>query len=101
MQPWFVRENKWRAARYGMDAIVILDAAGEEALVGDDTRALVERLSPVAEELGCAAELAGILDIVDGGASYQRQLRVAEEHDGALAPVVTHLVEELRSGLGR
>ena len=20
MQPWFVRENKWRAARYGMEA---------------------------------------------------------------------------------
>jgi carboxylate-amine ligase len=39
MQPWFVRENKWRAARYGMDAIIIQDAAGEEALVGDDTRA--------------------------------------------------------------
>ena len=101
MQPWFVRENKWRAARYGMDAIVIQDAAGDEALVGDDTRALVERLSPVAEELGCGDELAGVLDIVDGGASYQRQLRVAEENDGALAPVVTHLVEELRSGLGR
>ena len=101
MQPWFIRENKWRAARYGMDAIIIQDAAGEEALVGDDTRALVERLSPVADALGCEAELRGILDIVDRGASYQRQLRVAEENDGALAPVVTHLVEELRSGLGR
>jgi carboxylate-amine ligase len=101
MQPWFVRENKWRAARYGMDAIIIQDAAGEEALVGDDTRALVERLSPVADALGCEAELRGILDIVDAGASYQRQLRVAERNDGALAPVVTHLVEELRSGLGR
>lgn len=101
MQPWFVRENKWRAARYGMDAIIIQDAAGDEALVGDDTRALVERLSPTADALGCEAELRGILDIVDRGASYQRQLRVAEENDGALAPVVTHLVEELRSGLGR
>ena len=28
MQPWFVRENKWRAARYGMDAIIIQNAAG-------------------------------------------------------------------------
>ncbi|MBN9611917.1 MAG: YbdK family carboxylate-amine ligase, partial [Actinobacteria bacterium] len=26
LQPWFVRENKWRAARYGLDAQIIVDA---------------------------------------------------------------------------
>ena len=25
LQPWFVRENKWRAARYGLDARIIVD----------------------------------------------------------------------------
>src|SRR5690606_6292326 len=29
---WFVMENKWRSARYGMDAILILDETGEEEL---------------------------------------------------------------------
>ena len=28
MPPWHVQENKWRAARYGLDAEIILDAAG-------------------------------------------------------------------------
>ncbi len=26
MPPWHVQENKWRAARYGLDAVIILDA---------------------------------------------------------------------------
>ena len=32
MPPWHVQENKWRAARYGLDAEIILDADGNERL---------------------------------------------------------------------
>ena len=63
MPPWHVQENKWRAARYGLDAIVILDAESNERLVTDDLADLLERLAPVAERLGCAAELAAVADI--------------------------------------
>ena len=28
MPPWHAQENKWRSARYGLDAEIILDAAG-------------------------------------------------------------------------
>jgi len=99
MQPWYVRENKWRAARYGMDAIVILDAQGEERLVTDDLRDLVRRLEPTAERLGCLDALHGVARIADHGASYQRQLAVAAQHGGDLRPVVASLVRELREGL--
>lgn len=99
MQPWFVRENKWRAARYGLEAIIIQDAAGSEALVTDDLRALVRRLEPVAERLGCLAELHDVDAILERGASYQRQLAVAEANGGSLKSVVASLVGELRDGL--
>lgn len=99
MQPWFVRENKWRAARYGMEAEIILDAAGEEQLVTDAVRGELERLAPVAERLGCAAELDQVNLILDHGASYQRQLRVAEQNGGSLRAVVASLTRELRHGL--
>ena len=99
MQPWFVRENKWRAARYGLDAIIILDAAGNESLVRDDLALILERLAPIAERLGCTEELAGIQRIMDAGASYQRQLAVAAENAGSLKAVVASLVSELRDGL--
>jgi carboxylate-amine ligase len=98
MQPWFERENKWRAARYGLDARVILDATGREALVTDDLLELVETLMPVAERLGCTTELGQVIDVLRTGASYQRQRRVADAAGGDLTAVVAHLVREMREG---
>ena len=98
LQPWYVRENKWRAARYGMDAEVITDVAGTERHVADDLRDLLVTLAPYADRLGCAEELQRIRRTLDEGASYQRQLRVAQEHGGELTAVVAHLARELREG---
>ncbi|RMI34356.1 glutamate--cysteine ligase [Nocardia stercoris] len=97
MPPWHVQENKWRAARYGLDAIVITDAAGNERLVTDDLTDLLNRLEPTAARLGCAAELAAVADIPVRGASYQRQRRVAAESDGDLVAVVDSVVSELEA----
>ncbi len=99
MPPWHVQENKWRAARYGLDAIVILDAAGTERLVTDDLADLIERLAPTAARLGCGAELASVADLAAGGASYQRQRAVAERTGGDLVAVVDSVVRELRGSL--
>jgi carboxylate-amine ligase len=98
LQPWYVRENKWRAARYGMDAEVITDVAGTERPVADDLRDLLVTLAPVAERLGCATELQRVRDTIDNGASYQRQIRVATANGGNLTAVVAHLARELREG---
>ena len=95
MPPWHVQENKWRAARYGLDAEIILDADSNERLVTDDLDELLNRLEPVAVSLGCAEELARVSGIYRGGGSYQRQRRVAEEHDGDLRAVVDALIGEL------
>ncbi|KRC63050.1 carboxylate--amine ligase [Agromyces sp. Root81] len=99
LQPWYVRENKWRAARYGLDAEVITDVAGTERPVADDLRELLTTLAPIADRLGCAAELQGVRAMLDSGASYARQLRVAEAADGDLRAVVAHLARELRDGI--
>ncbi|SKB04869.1 glutamate--cysteine ligase [Aeromicrobium choanae] len=96
---WFVQENKWRAARYGMDAILILDREAREELVTDDLERLLVQLEPVAEDLACAEELQGIREIMRaGGASYQRQRAVAAQNGGELDAVVAALVEEMRVG---
>jgi carboxylate-amine ligase len=82
-----------------MDAIIIQNAAGDEALVTDDLREIIVRLEPIAARLGCLDELHGLDDILDRGASYQRQLVVAEQNGGSLKAVVASLVAELRDGL--
>jgi carboxylate-amine ligase len=101
MPPWHVQENKWRAARYGLDAIVVLDADSRERLVTDDLADVIERLAPVADRLGCADELALVADMPARGASYQRQRAVAERTAGDLVAVVDSVVTELRDGLGQ
>ncbi|HEV7812044.1 MAG TPA: glutamate--cysteine ligase [Leifsonia sp.] len=101
LQPWFVRENKWRAARYGLDAEIIVSPDGGERLVSDSLRDLVVDLSPVAERLGCLTELETVDVILRKGASYQRQLAVAEANGGSLQAVVSSLTHELRDGLSR
>src|SRR3984893_11837470 len=95
MPPWHVQENKWRAARYGLDAVIILDAESNERLVTEDLDELLNRLEPVAQALRLGGRLAGVADIYGSGASYQRQRRVAEEHDGDLRAVLDALVGEL------
>jgi carboxylate-amine ligase len=95
MPPWHVQENKWRAARYGLDAWIILDADSNERLLLDDLEDLLQRLHPVAERLGCAADLELVREIPRRGASYQRQRRVAEANDGDLVTVVDSVVREL------
>jgi len=99
LPPWHVQENKWRAARYGLDAIVILDAAGRERLVTDDLLDLLDRLEPVARRLDCERELRDVETILQVGASYQRQRAVAKQYNGSLKAVVAALVTEMRDGV--
>ncbi|QIX27898.1 glutamate--cysteine ligase [Nocardioides sp. JQ2195] len=99
MPPWHVQENKWRAARYGLDAIIILDAASNERLITDDLDDLLDRLTPVARRLDCEAELRSVAEIPRRGASYQRQRTVAGESGGDLVAVVDSVVTELRDSL--
>jgi carboxylate-amine ligase len=98
MPPWHVQENKWRAARYGLDAEIILDADANERLVTDDLADLLERLEPIAVRLDCADELRSVDEIVQRGASYQRMRRVAAETESDLVAVVDSVVRELDLG---
>lgn len=98
LPPWFAQENKWRSARYGMDAIIITNSAGDEEHVTDAVERLLVELEPVAERLGCSTELDNVRVILRRGASYQRQRAVARRNAGELDAVVASLVAEMRAG---
>ena len=98
IQPWFIRENKWRAARYGLDARIIVDHLGTQVPVVDHLRETLAEVADIAVELKCARELEAIETTLSQGASYSRQLAVAEASGGDLRAVVRHLVGEFRSG---
>ncbi len=105
LRSWFVRENKWRAARYGLDAVIIVDNTGTQAPLRNEITQLVSSLAPTATALGCETELASIASLLTRGTSAERQLRLFEQLGGAAAGrpalmgVVDSLANELASGL--
>ena len=90
---WVVRDNKWRATRYGLDAIVITDDSGSTAPLRDELYELTRELQPVADRLGCGPELGVVTEVLDNGASYERQ-RAIVASGGGLGDVVDALVTE-------
>jgi carboxylate-amine ligase len=95
---WVIRENKWRAARYGLDTEIILDRHRTQPIREAITE-LVDELVPIARRLDCEDELVGVLRILEVGASYQRQRAVAAGNGGDLRVVVDRLLAEMRDGL--
>jgi carboxylate-amine ligase len=80
-----VSENKWRAARYGLNTQLIDLSNDTERPAADAVRALVERCRPAARELGCASELAAVESLLVRGSGADEQLRVYEETESLLA----------------
>lgn len=99
-QAWTIRENKWRAARYGLEAEIIRDEEGNVVSLRRSLGDLVDRLTPTAERLGCLEDLKGVHKIMERGTSATRQREVYQQ-TGDLSKVVDLLVEEMRSGSPR
>ena len=71
-------ENKWLAARYGLEAPVMDLGSGRRNRVPVSrlVRRTVAEIEPHARELSCERELEGILEILARGSSADRQLRI-------------------------
>src|ERR671924_1957801 len=80
-----VAENKWRAARDGLNAKLIDFATDSERPARDALRALVEQSRPAARELGCGAELDEVEAVLARGSGADEQLGVYSESDSLLA----------------
>ena len=91
-------ENRWRAARYGLDGKLIDFGRGCEV----DTRSLIheilEFLAPEAAELGTGREIAHIERILREGTGADRQITVWERTQDMKA-VVDQIVAETNEGL--
>ena len=97
---WIVRENKWRASRWALDAELIVDEDGQLERLSDSVRALLQSLGPVAKRLGCDDELGGVYKILEHGPSYKRQRDLYEE-TGDFTKVMGALVREFRESVPR
>jgi carboxylate-amine ligase len=85
-------ENKWLAARHGLEGELVDLPGTERVPTRELVRRVVQRVRPHAEELGSAHELDGIRDLLDKGNGAARQVVVYEaNHD--LHEVAREIVE--------
>src|SRR5205085_10317666 len=82
-----IRENKWRAIRYGLDGKLLDLGKQKEVPVKDLIRELLDFVDDVVDPLGSRAEIEHIYTIVERGTSADEQLRVYEESGGDLNAV--------------
>ena len=88
---WRLAENRWRAARWGMDAELAHLDTGAGTPARECLAELLEQLAPYAETLGCAAELRDATRLAAAnGAARQRAIAAAE---GDLRAVMAWLAD--------
>jgi carboxylate-amine ligase len=89
--PFLIRQNKWRACRYGMDARLV-DPANHQAVPARQVvRSLLDRLRARAEELGCGPYLEIVRKMTEQPTGAVRQLQIYEETND-LAEVVRRML---------
>ena len=88
-----VADNKWRAARDGLNGKLIDLERDEERPAREAVLALVERAEPAAIRLGCREELAEVERLVERGTGADEQKSVYEE-TGSLLAVAQWLAEQ-------
>jgi glutamate---cysteine ligase / carboxylate-amine ligase len=81
--PWeILDENRWLAARHGLDAELLDHVTGKRVGVRALADSLLARVASHGRELGCEAELEGIRDLLSDGNGAQWQRMVYESnHD--------------------
>ena len=92
-----IEENKWRAARYGIDGKLIDFGKQTEVPMRDLALELLEFVDDVLDDLGSRSAVEYVHTILREGTSADRQLRVYESTRD-LKAVVRHLVQETRAG---
>ena len=91
---WTIRENRWLAARHGVEAELIVDDRGRLRPAVELLDELITLVRPTAERLGSVDELDDLRSLWEIGPGYLRQQRIVES-GGSLNDVVDTLIGEL------
>lgn len=93
-----IEENKWRAARWGIEGKLIDFGKQVEVPMRDLAIELLEFVDDVVDELGSRNEVEYVHTVLKEGTSAERQLAVFRETED-LKAVVRQIVEETKAGI--
>lgn len=89
--PMMVRQNKWRASRFGLQAGLVNSYNYQAESVLQTTDALIDVLEPVGRQLECWDELRGVRALARGPSWADRQ-RAIRKQTGSAVEVVRQLI---------
>jgi carboxylate-amine ligase len=99
LDPWVIHENKWRATRYGIDADIIVDEGGSLQSLKGAILETIDKILPIAEDLGCRHELIQLGDIVENNqAPYQRQIMQYQKNE-EYSDIISSIINDLEKGM--
>jgi carboxylate-amine ligase len=93
-----INENKWRAARFGLDGKLIDLGKRSEVPTESLLLELLEFVDDVVEELGVTNDIRYVYEILNRRTGADRQLQVFRE-TGDLCAVVRYIIEETEVGI--
>lgn len=93
-----INENKWRAARYGIEGKLIDFGIQEEVPTHHLIHELLNFIDDVVDELGSRAECEYVLKILEMGTGADRQIAVYQQTK-SLKSVVDLIVQETSLGI--
>jgi carboxylate-amine ligase len=91
-----IEENKWRAARWGIDGKLIDFGKRKEVPMRQLAEELLEFIDDVVDDLGSRREVEYVRMILRDGTSAEKQVQIYRE-TGDLRAVVRSIVEETRA----
>jgi carboxylate-amine ligase len=93
-----INENKWRAARYGIEGKLIDFGKKEEVPIKSLLGELMDFIDDVVDELGSREEISYMINLFENGTGADRQLKIFNETQD-LQKVVDYIIEQTYIGL--
>ncbi len=96
----YIDENKWRAARYGLDAEIVDFVRGRRLSMRDSIHELLDFVDDVVDDLGTRDEMHSIRALLDDprGTGADRQIAIYHE-TGSIQAVMDHLMQQTLLGM--
>ncbi len=94
---WLLRENKWRATRWGTDAELVVDDRGTVRPLRAEVERMLVDCEPYAAKLGCANDMRRVAEMLERGPSYRRQREVfrgTRSHAAVMQSLAHELVSD-------
>lgn len=93
LEPWVIRENKWRAIRFGTQANLIVSARGGTRELREEVWSWLAKLRPYFKRFGYDQYQQHLIELLEYGGSSIRQKAVFERTGSLQAVVANQLTE--------